>query len=79
MNSIQNQIHRYIQGNLTEKEIEHLHKNILTKRVWYDYFITEITAYYVFKSETQNLNINKLIRSLNMKSENVDFSIPIPF
>lgn len=54
MNTIHNQIHNYIHGKLTEEEVERLWKNYLHKPIWYDYFITELTAKKVQSSPQSN-------------------------
>lgn len=44
MNGLHNKIHRFINGSLSPEESEGLQKTIREKKLWRDYFITEITA-----------------------------------
>ncbi len=50
MHSIHQQIDKYIKGRLTEEEIDHLWMNVLSEQVWYDYFVTELTAHSIYLS-----------------------------
>lgn len=50
MSTIHDQIQKYILGKLTEDEVDTLWMNYLHQPVWYDYFITELTAKRVISS-----------------------------
>ncbi|MCC5941282.1 MAG: hypothetical protein JJU37_07040 [Balneolaceae bacterium] len=59
MKSIHYKIHQFLRGDLSDEEADKLNKTILNKKVWRDYFITELTAYQI-KNEN-NSDIRELI------------------
>ena len=58
MNGLHNKIHRFINGSLSPEESEVLQKTIRDKKLWRDYFITEITACQQIRGE---INVGKFI------------------
>lgn len=44
MQTIHQKISDYIHGKLSDEEVDQLWMNFLHQPVWYDYFITELTA-----------------------------------
>jgi len=67
--TIHQQIEDYIKGHLTKEEIDHLWMNFLYQQVWYDYFITELTAHSISPS-TNNKDENQVNHQLLNLVEN---------
>lgn len=58
MNGLHNKIHQFINGSLSPEESEDLQKTIRDKKLWRDYFITEITARQQIRGE---VNVGKFV------------------
>ncbi len=54
MSTIHDQIRQYIEGQLSDDEIDRLWMNYLHQPIWYDYFITELTAKKVIHTHSSN-------------------------
>ena len=69
MRTIHQQIEKYIKGRLTEEEIDHLWMNVLCEQIWYDHFITELTAHSIYHS-TNNRDEIQVNQNLWNRVEN---------
>lgn len=54
-------IHKYIEGRLSQGEEDQLWMNVLHKPLWYDYFITEVTAQKILKPSERSVQIDEEI------------------
>ncbi len=55
MKNLQTKVQLFIQGKLSVKDAKILTSTFLTKKMWRDYLITELTAHYIKHSKRNEL------------------------